>query len=267
VKNGNFNYVGLTFAYGLLNRLTIETELGYFINKTQNYNIQPAFSYSGYGFNNSVITFKYNLITKTEKPFEWTIGAGAKIPMSTQYQMANNVELPIDVQPSTHSFGTITQSFLYKGFPKQRMKLFLTNRFETNSPDHKNYKIGNSLASSFFVTKQIRQSDFAVIFQLRHEFRGKDLYNVKNSGYLGLIATGSYVSSTGGHLIFFAPQINYTIAQKWNLSLLADIPTFRYYNGTQLGNKISFALYFSRDFGGKCEVNQQDKNRDKEASR
>ena len=142
------------------------------------------------------------------------------------------------------------------------MKLFMTNRFESNTPDVKNFRYGNALISSLFITKQIKTSNWTVILQLRHEYRSKDVKTVLDSKFLGLVTSGYMVDFSGGNLVFVAPQINYTIAQKWNLSLLTDIPVFRYYNGIQLGNKYSFALYLSRTFGKKeCEIKSTTKNR------
>lgn len=242
VKNANFNYAGILLSYGLLNKLTLEAELGYYINKSQTYNIDPPYTNTGYGFSNGVFSVKYNLINKTEKPFEWTAGLGAKFPFTTQYQIVNNVELPRDVQPSTHAFGIVAQSFLYKGFSEKGLRLFFINRYEANYPDQQRFKFGNSFLSSFFISKRIKQSNWAVIVQARHEFRAKDVRDA-----------GTYVNSSGGNLIFIAPQINYTIAKKWNISLLADLPVYRNYNGIQLGNKFAFALYLSKDFGDKCQ--------------
>lgn len=253
VKSANFNYVGTVFAYGLLKKLTLETELGYYINKSQTYNIEPEFTNKGYGFNNGVFSVKYNLISKTEKLVEWTTGLGVKFPFKAQYQIVNNVELPRDVQPSTHAFGIVAQSFLYKGIPAKGLRLFLINRYDANYPDPQRFKFGNSIVSSFFVSKQIKQSNWAVITQLRHEYRAKDVRDANNNSCAGCFATGTYVNASGGSLIFVAPQINYTLTKKWNISLLADVPVYRNYNGTQLGNKFAFALYLSRDFGGKCE--------------
>lgn len=250
VKDAKFNYAGLVLSYGLLNKLTIETELGYFINKSQTYNVDPLYTNTGYGLNNGVFSLKYNLISKKEKPLEWTIGVGVKFPFIKKYQIVNNVELPRDVQPSTNAFGIVAQSFLYKGIPEKKMKLFFINRFETNYPDYKYFKYGNFLSSSLFLTKSLGNSDFTAIIQVRHEYRGKDL---TNANVQSPFANGDIVKASGGNLIFIAPQINYTFAKKWNLSLLADIPVYRYYNETQLGNKFSVALYLSRDFGGKCE--------------
>lgn len=251
VKNANFNYAGLVLSYGLFKKLTIETELGYFISKSQTYNIEPSFTNKGFGFNNAVASLKYNLISKAEKPFEWTVALGGKIPFTKKYQIVDNIELPRDVQPSTHAFGIVAQSFLYKGFPEKGLRLFFINRYELNYPDVKNYKYGNALFNSFFIAKGIKQSNWTAIAQVRYEFREKDL---NKANCASCFATGNFINSTGGHLVFIAPQINYTIAKKWNVSVLADIPVYRYYNGTQLGNKFAVALYLSRDFGSKCEA-------------
>ncbi len=257
VKNADFNFGGLVLAYGLDNKLTIETELGYYFNKSQTYNVTPEFTNKGFGLSNAVVSLKQNLISKTEKPFEWTVALGVKFPFKTEYQIVDNVELPRDVQSSTSTYGIVAQSFLYKGIPSRSMKLFLSNRFESNTQDVKKFRYGNSLINSLFVTKQINNSDWTAIIQVRHEYRTKDIKNIIENNYLGFLTTGQVVNSSGGHLTFVAPQINYTVAQKWNISLLADIPIFRYYNGIQLGNKYSFAVYLSRDFGSKsCAIPQ-----------
>ena len=176
---------------------------------------------------------------------------GIKFPFKTEYQIVDNVELPRDVQPSTASNGIVVQSFLNKDISKRNMKLFLINRFESNTPDVKDFRYGNSLINSFFITKQIKQSNWTAILQVRHEYRSKDIKTVVKSSYMGLVTEGVVVDFSGGNLLFVSPQINYTIAQKWNISLLADMPVFRLYNGVQLGNKYSFALYLSRVFGKK----------------
>ena len=248
VKNANFNFAGLVLSYGLTNKLTVDTEFGYYLNKSQTYDVSPEFTNNGYGLSNAIFSLKDNIITKIEKPFEWTVGLGVIIPFTKENQIVDNIELPRDVQPSTTSYGIVIQSFLYKGIPKNNVKLFLTNRFKSNTPDVKKFKYGNSLINSLFITKQIKTTKWTAIMQLRHEYRSKDVKNVIESKFLGLVTSGSVVDFSGGNLVFLAPQINYNIAQTWNISLLADFPVFRYYNGIQLGNKYSFALYLSRDY-------------------
>lgn len=252
VKDAKFDYAGLVLSYGLFNRITLETELGYFIGKSQTYNLSPLYTNTGYGLNNGVVSLKYNLLSKKEIPLEWTISAGAKFPFAKTYQLVNNVQLPRDVQPSTNAFGVVLQSFFYKGFAEKKIKLFLINRFETNFSDYTQYKVGNFLMSSVFFTKTIGNSNFTVIISARNEYRGKDITNAVFC--CNGTPTGSLVNASGGSIFFIAPQLNYTMAKKWNLSIVTDFPVYGYYNGTQLGNKFSYSVYLVRSFAKKCET-------------
>jgi len=257
VKNGKFNYAGLMLDYGLSNKVNIETEIGYFISKSQTYNLDPPFTSNGFGFNNAVLSLKYNLINNTAYPIEWTIGGGAKIPFKKKYLSVDNVELPRGVQPSTHAFGFATQSLLFKDFPKIGLLLILINRFENNFTDIKNYQYGDILFSSLFTAKKLGKSNCTTILQIRHEWRDQDIVSGSGIFPTSLSKKGTRVLASGGNLIFIAPQINYSIGQKWNISFLADLPVYRFYNGAQMGNKFAFACYLSRDFAGKCEANEE----------
>lgn len=256
VKKASFNATGLTLSYGLSKGLNIEGEFGYYINKSQTYNLDPEFENVGFGLSNGIISLKQNLILKPKTPLEWTIGAGVKFPFSEDFQEVNNVELPRDVQPSTNSYGVVLQSFFYRGLKKKRMKFILVNRFESNTPDIKNFRYGNLLVNSLFLTKQIKKSNWTSILQLRHEYRARDIRTVVESSYLGFVTSGSVVEYSGGNLAIISPQINYSLGEKWNISVLTDIPVLRSYNGIQLGNKYSFAFYLSYDIGNQdsCEV-------------
>lgn len=259
VSKANFNVAGLTLIYGISDDMNLEAEFGYYFNKSQTYNVTPEFTNKGHGLSNAVISLKQNVVSKTKKSFEWTLGLGLKFPFSKKYQVVDNVELPRDVQPSTTSYGLVLQSFFHKPLPKKDIKLFLISRFESNTPDVKNFRYGNALINSFFITKQIKKSNWTAILQARHEFRSKDVRTVIQTEYLGLVTNGVVVDYSGGNLIFLSPQVNYTIAKKWNISLVGDIPLYRNYNGIQLGNKYSLAVYLSRDFGSSnsCEVEEE----------
>jgi len=49
-------------------------------------------------------------------------------------------------------------------------------------------------------------------------------------------------------LLTASPTLSYSIAGKWNITALCDIPFYKNYNGTQMTPKYSFALSLSRDF-------------------
>jgi hypothetical protein len=77
------------------------------------------------------------------------------------------------------------------------------------------------------------KGDWTTILQLRNEFRGKDNINDR------------IVESTGGYSLLLMPQINYTIKEKWNISLIGNIPFYQYFNGIQLATKFGIVLNFA----------------------
>lgn len=236
VDNASYNYLGTILTYGLFNRLNVEAELGYYFNKTQNYKLNnTVYTLEGFGLREGVLSLKYNIYKNSEKELEFTGALGAKIPFSQTPQTVDNVELPIDVQPSGMAFGIVAQSFLYKGFIANGLHLFLLNRYENTIENPQKYRYGQVFYTSIFISKSLNPN-WSVIVQFRDEWRGVDERD------------GQHVPSSGGHLLFIAPQINYSIQQKWNVSVLADIPIYRNYNGLQLSPKYAFSLLISKEF-------------------
>ena len=47
IRSANYNYAGTIAGFGLTEKITLESELGYFINKTQNYNLTPSYMLRG----------------------------------------------------------------------------------------------------------------------------------------------------------------------------------------------------------------------------
>lgn len=244
VDNASYNFLGTILTYGLLNKLNIEAELGYFINKTQEYNLNNvSYTLKGLGLNDGVFSLKYNFYKSTVRELEFTGALGVKIPFRQNPQDVNNVELPIDVQPSGMAFGIVAQTFLYKGFISKGLHLFLLNRYENAFENPEQYQYGQVFYSSIFLSKTLT-SNWSVIAQFRHEWRDADK------------RFDQQVSSSGGNILFIAPQVNYNIRQKWSLSVLTDIPVYRNYTGTQLSPKYAIAFLVSRefDFSGKSQA-------------
>jgi len=89
--------------------------------------------------------------------------------------------------------------------------------------------------------------NISAILQTRMEWSGHD--SELRGAYIGdPSGTLQEISSSGGLRFYVSPQINYSIKQKWNISLLFDMPVYQYCNGLQLFNKYSFALSLSRLF-------------------
>jgi len=241
LSNSSFNFAGVALAYGVTRRLTIETDAGYYFDKTQNFkNID--YQTRGYGLSNGSLTVKYGTIIRPAQQIELTTGLGLRFPFSSDPQAIDGVQLNRDVQPSTNAFGVSEMLFFNKGFPSITLRLFSINRYEYNFADSHDYKYGNVLLNSVFVSKMIFKYFFGII-QFRSEWKtnDKDFANKNADG-------GDKVINSGFYLFTISPQLSYSIAGKWNLTAVYDLPTYKFYNGKQMTPAYSFALSLTRDF-------------------
>jgi len=243
VKNANYNYIGFNMGYGLSHKISLDADMGYYINKTQKYAIAD-FTHNGYGLSNGSVGVKYNFYLDNVKKVEYTAGVNAKFPLALEPMETDGVVLPIDVQPSTGNFGLIAQSFFVKQFPEKSVRFIIINRYEKNfNENRQGYSFGDALSSSVFISKHLWLSwtslfkDVTAILQLRHEYRARN----KNFG--------TQVVNSGSNIIFCSPQLNYNFNKIWNFSAIIDIPCYQYYNGLQLSNKLAFSFSVTKDFG------------------
>lgn len=240
IKSANYNYAGTIVAYGLAEKLTLETEFGYFFNKTQHYNISPSLKLQGSGFSNAVVSARYGLLKNNSKRFFISTGLGLKIPLSTTPVSRGGVELPVELQPTTGAYGAVAQVFMVKEVPASGTRYFLTSRAEFNSANRQEYKPGTSVFTSLFFSKHLMYSwlrgDWTTIIQLRSEIRGRDR------------TFNGWKESSGSTIFYVSPQVNYFIAERWNISLMLDLPVYQYFTGIQLATKYGISLNLARDF-------------------
>ncbi len=240
ISSANYNYIGNIFGLGLTNKLTVESEVGYFINKTQEYDLEQTYSLRGYGFSDAVISMRYGFLTNHVKRLYFSASAGMRIPFSQRLQESDGVVLPLEVQPTWGSYGIVVQSFLVKENAEKGFRWFLTNRVESYVENKRDYRPGTAVFSSVYLSKHLMYSwikgDWTTILQLRNEIRSKD----KTEDH--------FRPSTGGVLFFIVPQINYVLKEKWSISVMVDIPVYQHFNGTQLGAGTGFVLSIARTF-------------------
>ena len=241
LKNANFNYAGTLLAYGLKQGLTLEMETGYFINKTKNYNIPAGYSLRGYGLSNALISTKLQVYNNMEKSIGWSASAGLKIPFKRNLQYIDNVRLPFDVQASTGAFGLAIQSYLMKQNSFSGMRYFMFNRVDINGTSKDGYHYGPSIVNALFISKHlIRTSGWPIsitlIFQVRNEIHQQNrLWSEPEE-------------SSGSIKLFASPQVNFSLHELWNLSILTDIPVYQYFNHIQLADRIALGVSLTRAF-------------------
>jgi hypothetical protein len=244
LQSANYNFSGITLGYGITRRLTVEADFGYFFNKTQVYLDNAVFhgmKQTGYGMSNGGFNLKYGLFMNPVKQIELTAGAGFRYPFSTNPQMVDHVQLNRDIQPSTNAFSVNGTLFFSLGFPGVSMRLFTVNRYDYNFADKANYKYGNILSNSIFVSKKVFKYFFAIL-QLRNDFKTRDSYK------------GEREVNTGYDIVSVCPQISYAIAGKWNVTVVCDLPLYKFYKDRQLTPAYAYAISLTRDlnFGRKA---------------
>ena len=240
LKYAKFNYTGLYTGYGISDRLTAELETGYYFNKTQAYKIEDAVL-SGKGFSNVVASIKPRLYINQDKRFEVAAALGLNIPISNGQQIINGVVLPMGVQPSTGSYGVVLQSQLIKENSFRGIRFFFNSRIEKYFSNQQDFLAGNYYYNALFFSKHyviesLALQDWTLILQLRNQIQQRN------------IQSGNRISASGNVLFFLTPQINLSIGDSWNASVLADIPIYQYYNGVQIGNRYAFSIAVIRDF-------------------
>jgi hypothetical protein len=223
VKSFNSSYLGLLIGYGILDDITIETEFGYYLYKSQEFD---SYTLSGNGFSHVTIYGKYNIFVRRAYEVEWTVGLGGRIPLKFEDQ-----NLPQNIQSSTGAYGAILLSYLHKGFKAEGLHFILVNRAEFNSKNSISYKYGSNFTNSLFVTKSIIDK-LNGIFEIRSDVRLKDSKYEKDN------------DDSGWNIIILSPQINYSISD-FNISVFFNFPFYKYYNGSQLTNKNSLGLAFT----------------------
>jgi len=236
VDKAYFNYLNLQLIYGITSRFSVQTDLGYFINKTEDYSKEGWTQSQGYGLGDLTLTLKYLAYRNSTKGLSLIPSLGIKFPVGVFDQEVDNVKLPITVQPSSGSYKYLVNIYFNKGFKNAKWNLGTFASFEyaqlINSANFY-YKYGNMFLFSIIGSYKI----FNIInlgLEVRSDNRGKSQRE-----------NDQIVESSGYNIIYTIPHISYSIAKKWLFSLNAEFPIYRYYNGIQMGNKFSVSARLS----------------------
>jgi hypothetical protein len=240
--SARYNYLGTLIAYGVAPKLTAELETGYYINKST-FNLSDELYENGYGLSNVLVSLKYALFQDHDKGFEVTGAAGVNLPYSREFLKVDGIQLSEDVQPSMAACGLVFQSYVIKQNSFKSIRYFWVNRFEKNFRNPKGIVYGSAFNTSLFFSRhfvfgQGALKDWTLITQVRYQERWQ---NVNRE-------TGATVAASGNRMVLFAPQINCSIKEKWNVSLMYEIPVYQYYHSIQLGADYALIINLARDF-------------------
>ncbi len=238
-----YNFIGIDVSYGITNRLSVQGNVGYFINKAKIYNIEGWSPMKGYGLGDAEINVKYTVVKRILKKLDIIPGAGIKLPIGVFDQVVDDVKLPISLQPSSGSLKYNFNIFIFKGFKKHSISFRAMAEFANRIvSEHFDYKYGNFYLVSIYGSFNINKT-FSALSQLRFEYRGNSIRENQQ-----------IVESSGGQAAYFIPQINIMPAHNIGISVYADIPVYRYMNGTQLANKFAISVKLTKSFNFNKKV-------------
>jgi hypothetical protein len=199
----------------------------------------------GYGLGDAELSVRYAIIKRILKRFDVIPGIGVKLPVGVFDQEIEDVKLPISLQPSSGSFKYNVNVFVFKGINKHSVSFRafaeFANRIQSQNFD---YKYGNLYILSAYGSLSINKK-INLLSQIRYEYREN---SVRENQQI--------VESSGGQVLFFIPQINVMPTESLGISLYADIPLYKYMNGTQLSNKyaLAFKVFKSFNFNKNCQL-------------
>lgn len=232
------NYLEIQLAYGITNWMTVQTDLGYFVNKTLKTTNQQT--YRGNGIGDLAVLIKFNAWNRPRARFSVSPAIGVKFPVGVFDQEVDYVKLPISVQPSSGSFKYTGNVFASKGFGKKlSLALFVSYEYsQLIDSDNFYYKYGDLWIGALYFNYQVLKW-LNINLQVRNEYRAKSSRENQQ-----------IVEASGYDVVFLTPQVSFSLPRSWFLSAYADIPLYKYYNDLQMsfGYAISARLTKKIDF-------------------
>ena len=247
LQRSYYDFVNLSFNYGINERMTIVSRLGYFINKKQELLINNQdIDILARGFGDLSFNFRYSLIKKKIKASQLTLSVGTIIPIGNFNERMDGILIPLSIQPSSGSF-KYNFGIFYGLNSKNKTFGFSTFAFSEFSSkinkDFLEYKYGNYFQLSISATYLFKRK-LLFISNFKYEYRTNDIRENEQ-----------VVESSGGSVIYFSPQIQFEFFPTWIFAFNYQIPVFKYVNGYQLTNKNAFSFGIIKNIKN-CSINK-----------
>lgn len=238
LQNDYSDYAGLSASYGITNKLTAQVSTGYFLTKTENFNIPLVGQqqFLGQGLADVELYLKYNVFHSKKDVLNITLSGGAKLPTGPYALRVDNVILSRDVQPGTGAYsGVFIFYALLKPFKNKKYSIMFNSRNDYNGANPQGFQYGvantNTISSSLKVYK-----DLSMVIMLRNENKDCDRIN------------GARMFSSCSYRVFASPGILLNTSHDLSFALYGDVPVYQYYAGTQLAGKYAFSVAVSKVF-------------------
>jgi hypothetical protein len=230
------NFVDFNAVFGFTSRFSVGFELGYFMNKNMRYlNTTSRTS----GLADGVLSLKYKLMQNKRTRFTLLPSAGIKLPLGSFDITDGSTVLPLAMQPSSGDICYFASIYMHKAL-SDKFSIASYTRYEVSqliSSTYYYHKYGDLWMLSFFGSYKFSDK-FTGILQLRLENKDKSQRELDK-----------IIESSGYDIFFVSPQVNFNFTDKFQLGLYADLPVYKYYNGTQLAADYCIAVRLMKKIG------------------
>lgn len=226
IRKAKYDFMNLGVGYGITKRLTLQAQLGYYIQKSEDYKLAIFPDAKASGIGDLSLTASYAAYQNLQKGIEVVPFLMVKFPVG-KFDCENaGVKLPISMQPSSGSYKYAGGVYFYANLSKHwyitSYNLYeYAQRIQSTNFD---YQYGGLLylnAASYYKANK----SFSVGLQLGYEYMGRaksDKEILVGTSYQNLKLT---------------PQILYKLNRQIQLIYMVDIPVWRKVEEIQMSNK------------------------------
>lgn len=237
LSDASYDFLNIGIGYGITKRWTVQMQLGYYIDKQENFENPLLQDAKVHGIGDLSLSTSYVAYSHTRKGIELAPFVTVKFPVGKFDCENDGIKLPISMQPSSGSYKYSLGVYFYANLSK-RWYLTSYDLFEYAQrivSKNFNYKYGNLTYVNAAV--YYKAWDFlSVGANLSYEYmsRSKDEYG--------------FLDGTSYHLMKIAPQILARPVKQLNLVVSAELPLWRDVSGIQMSNKWAMQIKLVYDF-------------------
>lgn len=226
LSDASYDFVSLSVGYGITNWLTVQTQLGYYINKSENFKNPQLPDASVYGLSDWAVSANFLAYENQQIGLQLVPFLSVKFPVGKFDCEQNGVKLPISMQPSSGSYKYTVGTFFYSNLsPKYYLTANLFYEYAQRIVSKNfNYKYGNLIFANVSTHYRIMPF-FTLGVTVSYEYMGnaRDGYGV--------------LSQTDYHLLKAAPLLIFRPLKDFHILCSAELPLWRHVGGLQMSNQ------------------------------
>lgn len=225
LSDASYDFLNLGIAYGITKRWTVQAQLGYYINKQENFKDPSLPDAKVNGIGDLSLFTSYVAYTNPQKGIELVPFVAVKFPVGKFDCENNGVKLPISMQPSSSSYKYSAGFYFYSNLSR-RWYVTSYNLFEYAQrivSRNFNYKYGNLTylnAAAYY--KAVNFLTIGANLSYEYMSRAQDEYG--------------FLDGTSYHLMKISPQILVNPIKQFHMVVSAEFPIWRNVSGIQMSN-------------------------------